>query len=216
MTVTYPRELHSCVRVAAIELVDNVVGSPSGGGKINLTQVDDPTWKLRADTWTLLQATRAGWSAWKNSLRGGLRTFVASDSRLPTPLAYPDAEVPADISVGWAGTAAVATLGLGGALSLSGLPAGYHIREGDRLGIEQGSPLRRGYYEALEDVTASGGGAASVTVAPFLHTGIFSPGATARLWRPKAEFIIDWTSWTEDEDNRPKYATVSFEAWQKL
>lgn len=214
MAITYPRDLPSCVRVAALELVENVSASPSGGGKMNLTQVDDPLWKLRAETWTIRQETRALWSAWKKSLRGGLRSFIAYDTRQKTPLAYPNATAPADIASGWAGTASVGSLGTSGALGLTGLPAGYMARAGDRVGIEQSG--RRGYYEILEDVTASGGGAATVTVAPFLHTAIFTAGATARLWRPKAEFVIDWSNWAEPEGSLPKYATVSFEAWQKL
>ncbi len=172
-------------------------------------------WRFRLSTYTLRPPALAEWISWKNSLRGGLRTFVASDSRRSAPLTYPTATAPGDVSSGWSGTATVTSVGTSGALGLSGLPTAYQFKAGDRIGLEQGSPLRRGYYEVLEDVTASGG-AATVTVAPFLHTGIFTTSATARIWRPTCELVIDWQSWTETEGDIPTFAAISFEAWQKL
>lgn len=216
MAITYPRTLPGCVRLATLTLVDNVVGSPSAGGKtINLSQVNDPVWRLSLSTAIMQERDAAEWIAWKNSLRGGLRSFVASDSRRKAPLAYPTATAPADVSSGWGGTATVTSVGASGALGLSGLPTTYQFKAGDRIGLEQGSPLRRGYYEVLEDVTASGG-AATVTVAPFLHAGIFTTSATARIWRPTCELVIDWQSWTEAEGDIPTFASISFEAWQKI
>lgn len=216
MAITYPRNLPACgARRVAFELLDPVVSSPSKRGLvINRTQVVDPIWHLRAETYTLRQP--AEWAAWGASLRGGLRTFLASDSRYRRPLAYPNAEAPGDISPGWAGTAAITALGAGGALSLVNLPAAYKIKAGDRIGIQQGSPVRYGYYQALEDVTATAGGAAAVTVAPFLHTNIFTAPGTARLWRPGVEFVLDASSWREEPGARPGWSTFSFEAWQKL
>lgn len=218
MAISYPRDLPLACSIwsATLDLIDNVASSPSGGGKMNLTQVDDPLWRFALRTGTLMPDQAGSWSAWASSLRGGLRTFIASDSRHRAPLAYPSATAPADIAGGWTGTAGVSAVGAGGALTLTGLPVGYMIRAGDRIGVEQGPVLRRGYYKALEDVTSNGGGAATVIVAPFLHTTIFSPGAVARLWRPKAEFVIDWSTWREDEESLPRYASVGFEAWQKL
>lgn len=216
MAITYPRTLPGCVRLATLTLVENVVPSPSGKGLvINRSQVNDPVWRLSLSTAMMHQSDAAEWISWKNSLRGGLRTFVASDSRRPAPLAYPTATAPGDVSSGWSGAATVTSVGTSGALGLSGLPTAYQFKAGDRIGLEQGSPLRRGYYEVLEDVTASGG-AATVTVAPFLHTGIFTTSATARIWRPTCELVIDWQSWTETEGDIPTFAAISFEAWQKL
>ena len=216
MAITYPRELPLPCSIwsATLDLADNVTGSPSGGGKMNLTQVDDPLWRAVIRWGTLGPSGRGICSAWKNSLRGGLRSFIASDTRRRTPLAYPDATVPADISGAWGGTAVVTSLGLSGVLGLSGLPGSYKFSAGDRIGLEQSG--RRGYYEVIEAVTANGSGVASVTVAPFLHTTIFTTAATARVWQPKAEFTIDWSAWREDEADDPRYASVSFEAWQKL
>lgn len=216
MAITYPRSLPACgARLIALDLFDPVVAAASKRGLvINRTQVVDPIWRLRVETYT--RRGPGEWAAWGASLGGGLRTFLASDSRYRRPLAYPNAEAPGDISPGWAGTAAITALGAGGALSLVSLPAAYKIKAGDRIGIQQGSPVRYGYYVALEDVTASGGGAATVTVAPFLHTGIFTAPGTARMWRPSAEFVLDASTWREEPGARPGWSTFSFEAWQKL
>ena len=216
MAITYPRDIPACgVRAALLDLADNVAGSPSGGGKINLTQVDDPLWKLQLSTFSLRMRQHGEWSAWKKSMRGGMRSFLIVDTRRRRPLAYPKAVAPAGIAAGWGGTAAVTGLGAGGLLSLGSLPAGYVISAGDRIGLEQGSPLRRGYYEALETVTA-GGGAATVTVAPFLDTTRFTTAAMARLWQPKCEMVIDWQSWRDEPSALPNvFGALSFEAWEK-
>ncbi|ADH87362.1 hypothetical protein Snov_0025 [Ancylobacter novellus DSM 506] len=216
MAITYPRSLPACgARRVALELFDPVVSAASKRGLvINRTQVVDPLWRLRAETHMLRQP--AEWIAWGASLGGGLRTFLASDSRYRQPLAYPNAGVPGDVAAGWDGTADVTALGSGGALSLALLPSSYQITAGDRIGLEQGSPLRRGYYMALEDVTASAGGVATVTVTPFLHTAIFTAAATARLWRPSAEFVLDPSTWPENPGALPRWSSFSFEAWQTI
>lgn len=213
MAISYPRELPSYrLTDGSIDLVANVSMSPSGKGAfMNLTQVSDPVWRGRFVTIPMPLGQDAAWVSWATSLRGGFRSFIAHDPRHKQPLAYRSAQAPADIAAGWGGTGTVAALGTGGVLSLTGLPTSYQITAGDRIGIEQGG--RRGYYEALESVTATGGEAA-VTVAPFLHTSLFGVGALARLWRPACEFTIDWQSWSQTgEANFPGF---SFEAWQKL
>lgn len=214
MVLTYPRQLPDYLLAdGALDLIENVAMSPSGAGAfMNLSQVADPVWRFRLRTVSMYLVDLARWVSWKKSLRGGFRSFIAYDPRWARPLAYPLANSPGAISPGWAGTGTVAALGAGGVLSLSSLPVGYQITAGDRIGIEQGG--RRGYYEALESVTADAGGAATVTVAPFLHAVFFSVGALARLWRPTCELIIDWQTWREEGD--PNYIAVSFEAWQKL
>jgi hypothetical protein len=83
---------------------------------------------------------------------------------------------------------------------------------GDHLALEENG--KYGFYEILEDKTANGSGVVTLTVAPFIHTTLFSTAATARLWQPKAEFIIDWQSWKEQATLNP--TPISFEAYQVL
>lgn len=213
MALIFPRELpeYRLVR-ATFTLVDAVQSAASRtGSRINRTRTADPTWTLDLETRLLWPDEKRPWTSWKNSLRGGLRLFVAYDP-VRTPTAYPDALGPQDISAGWAGTATVSSLGLAGLLGLSGLPAGYKLRVGDRIGIEQNGHF--GYYEVDEDVDASGSGAASVTVSPFLHTTLFSVGALARLWLPKAKFVLDGQSWQDDGGAAP--SPISFRATQQV
>ena len=219
MALTFPRPLPECgARSGVLSLAENVAMSPSAKGAfMNLSQVNDPVWLFACETYTLRAAPRAEWGAWKASLQGGLRSFLAFDSRRRAPLAYAGARSPVDIKAGWDGTAGVVSLGAGGVLTLSGLPAQYRFTPGDRIGIEQGAPLRRGYYEVIEGAGADGAGNAVVTVTPFLHTALFAaPGAVARLWRPACELVIDWTSWRDENGALPRLGFISFNAWQRI
>lgn len=133
MALTFPRPLPECgLRSGTLTLAENVAMSPSGKGAFaNLTQVNDPVWLFAGETYTLRPALRAEWGAWKISLQGGLRSFLAFDTRRRAPLAYAGARSPDDIKAGWAGTANVVTLGAGGVLI-------------------------RAAWEAVDDVTVTG------------------------------------------------------------
>lgn len=212
MAITYPRLLPENLRMteAGFQLIDNVALSPyANGTSMNLSQVVDPVWQGRFQTGLLELEKLFEWSAWRASLRGGFKTFLAYDVRRKTPLAYQTAKVSTDISPGWNGSCAVTSLGLSGALGLSGLPAGYKISAGDRIGLVQAG--RYAYYEALETVV---GNAVTVTVSPFLHTRIFTTGATAVLWRPLVNCVIEQASWIEP--STPEPGPVSFNAFQRI
>lgn len=218
MAITFPRSLAiSNARMSEcwFDLIDNVAFTPSGKNAtlINLSQVNDPTWKGHFVTPILERTERPIWSAWHKSLRGGLKTFIAYDVRNSTPFAYPNAKASTDIFGSWNGTAGVSSVGTSGALGLSLLPAGYQFKVGDRVGLEQAG--KYGYYEVFEDVTASGGGTATITVGPFLHSMLFTAGvAVCRVWRPVCQFQIDQSSWIENGTVENK--AISFEGLQRL
>lgn len=214
MAITFPRQLPNAnarMQECWFELQDNVAFSPSGNNRINLSQVNDPAWSGMFLTGLLSRDDEPLWSTWRNSLRGGLGTFIAYDVRRRVPRAYPAANVPADIQSGWNGLAGVSSLGLSGALGLNGLPSGYQFKVGDRVGLEQSG--RYGYYDVLEDVTASGT-TATIAVSPFLHTSVFTTSAIARLWRPWCQFVIDNTSWSAS--GSVEASPVSFKGIQRL
>lgn len=214
MTITYPRSLPDNARMAEcwFDLIDPVVMQPSSKGNvINISQVNDPVWNGVFVTGVLERDQHAIWSAWRKSLRTS-RTFLAYDVRKKTPLAYPNAVAPTDIAALWDGTCNVSSVGSSGALGLSALPlASYQFKAGDRIGLEENS--KYGYYEVLEDVTASAF-AATVTVAPFLHTTLFTTGAECRLWRPWCQFLFDQSSWSEQ--GTVEKTPVSFKGIQRL
>lgn len=214
MVIVYPRtfpENEMNMQECWMKYNENVVHSTSGKGLfINSTQIARPTWELNVTSGLLTLEKAAMWSAWRKSLRG-LKEFLAFDVRRAYPLFYPSARSPADISAGWSGTATVSSVGLSGVLGLTGLPAGYKIGAGDRIGLEQAGYY--GYYEVVEDATANGSGAVTVTVAPLLHS-VFTTAAVARIWQAKAKFRLDWTSWSESGDKQP--TPISFRGIQRL
>jgi hypothetical protein len=198
------------------DLLDNVSSSASSKGLvINRSQVIDPTWKAKVRTRSRMtvDVEKLGiWSAWKKGQRG-LKTFIAYDRAVPNPIAYLSAKSATDIKAAWDGTCTVTSLGASGALALSGAPAGYKASAGDRAGLEDSSG-HYGYYEILEAVTANSSGVMTLTVAPFLHTTVFTTSAVCRLWRPKCQFALDWNSWSDPRTGQP--SSISFDAYQVL
>ena len=214
MTITYPRALVDNAAMAEcwFDLAEPVVMQASAKGQlINLSQVNDPVWRGTFQTGILERDKQSIWSAWRKSLRG-TKTFVAYDVRKSTPRAYPNATSAASISGAWDGMAVVSSVGLSGALGLTGLPASYQFKIGDRVGLEQSG--KYGYYEILEDVTASGGGAATINVAPFLHTTLFNTSAVCRVWRPVCQFLIDQATWAEQ--GTVEKTPIAFNGVQRL
>lgn len=221
MAISYPRDLPDYLLTeCTFELLEGVVSSPFGRGKsINRSQTTDPVWKASIQTidfWLDNRADAQAWSAWKLSMRGGHKTFVTYDKTRENPLAYLGADDPTDISDGWNGTCGINSFAGREGLTLANMPVGYQARTGDRLGLEQSG--RYGYFEILESKTANGSGQMYLPIAPFLpivsDTGalLFTTAAIARLWRPKAKFVIDWRSWQQRGLATPEPA--SFEAYQ--
>lgn len=198
MALTYPRPLPTyALSESTFELLEGVEGSAyAGGSKINLTQTTDAIWKCTIQTDRLDRDEAQAWSAWMRSLRGGFRRFVAYDQARSTPLAYRSVLNPGQIVSGWAGTANILSLGFAGSVTLNQLPVNYIVSAGDRLGFKQNN--KYGYHEVLETQQVDNTGAVSLTIAPFPQP-IFTTAAQAVLWRPLAEFIIDWRSWQKRE-----------------
>ncbi|CAD7023136.1 hypothetical protein REJC140_00105 [Pseudorhizobium endolithicum] len=194
-------------------LMEGTVSSGFNRGMaFNISQVTDPIWKVAIETAPLDREDRQKWHAWKLSLKGGLNRFRCFDIGQMAPLAYEGAQTPQAIASGWAGSATVASLGTSGALTLGGVPAGYMASAGDRVELSQGAATA--LYEIIAPATATSGGALALTVAPLLHTSTFTAAAVARLWRPRALFIMDHTSWSHQVVANPTPAT--FEGYQVL
>lgn len=214
MAITFPRPIvdNRGISECWFSIVDNVAFSPSSNGNVlNLSQVADPQWAGNFVTGILAVEQQAIWSAWRMSLRGGLKTFTAYDVRRSTPFAYPTAKLSTDISPAWNGLAGVTSIGDSGSLALNSLPDAYQFKVGDRVGLEQAGHY--GYYEVMEDVTASGGNAA-ITVAPFLHTTLFDTGAVCRVFQALCQFMIDQSNWSEQ--GTVENTALSFKGIQRL
>lgn len=164
------------------------------GTGLGRTETADAVWRVEVSTPALTEAQRAEWRAWKAKLRGGLDLFSMYDAKQANPFAYLSATASTDIDSGWDGTATVTSVGASGSLGLSGLPSSYVVTAGDYIALEQSS--RVDFYQVTTGGTASAG-AVTVTVRPFLRSGLFTTSATARLWRPKATFAIEPGSWSD-------------------
>ena len=194
-------------------LLEGTVSSGFNRGMaFNVSQVFDPTWRVLVETAPLDRADRQKWHAWKVSLKGGLNRFRCFDIGQMAPLAYEGAQTPQEIAPGWSGNATVTSLGTSGALTLGGVPAGYLASVGDRVELSQG--VFTALYEIIAPATATAGGALALTVAPLLHSSTFTTAATARLWRPRALFIMDHSTWSHQVIADPTPAT--FEGYQVL
>jgi hypothetical protein len=193
--------------------VESVGRSRIGGGtSIALTETMETVFRVDVQTIDLTQADRAAWRAWRAKLRGGLDTFSLYDVSKATPLNYLTATASTDISGSWDGTADVTSLGASGALALASLPAAYVVSLGDYIALEEGG--RTDLYQASATVTANGSGVVTVSVRPYLRTGIFTASAVARLWRPKANFVLDPASWSESAGVLP--SPISFSGIQRI
>ena len=194
-------------------LLEGTVATPFNRGMaFNLSEVRDKAWQVHIETKPLDREGRQLWHAWKLSLRGGFNRFRCFDIGQMAPLAYEGAQAPQEIAQGWTGNATVTSLGPSGALTLGGVPAGYVASVGDRVELSQG--VFTALYEIITPATATAGGALALTVAPLLHTSTFTTAATARLWRPRALFIMDHNTWAHQVIADPTPAT--FDGYQVL
>jgi hypothetical protein len=182
------------------------------GVSLALTETMETVFRVDVETIPLSAAERAAWRAWRSKLRGGLDLFSMYDVSKANPLNYPSATASTSISGSWDGTADVTSLAASGVLGLSSLPAGYVLSAGDYIGLEESS--RYDLYTVASNVTANGSGVASVSVLPYLRTGIFTTSAVARIWRPKATFVIDIESWSESAGVSP--SPISFSGIQRI
>src|SRR5690606_10340341 len=111
MAITFPRELNSYqLAECTFSIVEGVAPSRAGKGRA-ITAIDqfDPWVMARIRTGPLTHAERRAWSAWKNSLRGGMKHFLAYDQARSWLLNYPHG-VPEILAETWDGEAIVTEL----------------------------------------------------------------------------------------------------------
>jgi hypothetical protein len=183
-----------------------------GGTSLALTETMDSVFRVDVQTIPLSPSLRAAWRAWRAKLRGGLDQFSLYDVTKKAPLAYAGATASTDISGAWDGTADVTSLAASGVLGLASLPANYVLSAGDYIGLEEGG--RYDLHQVATAVTANGSGVASVSVLPYLRTGIFTASAVARIFRPVGVFVLDPASWSESAGVLP--SPISFSGIQRI
>lgn len=204
-------ELHSYeLNESTFTFTEQVSLSRSAGGKaVASVEYGDPYLHARFVTLRLALAARHGWEAWKDSLRGGMKSFLAWDASRPQPLAYP-AGVPEIVAGTWNGQGTVSAIATH-LVTAAGAPQGFMMMPGDHIGIVQSG--KHGLFRVTEEVTA-GESSIAVPVDPAIPVNIFTAAATVHFHRPKAEFIILPSTWSNPVN--AEFSPISFEAVQKI
>ncbi|MEK9751748.1 MAG: hypothetical protein VW338_00855 [Rhodospirillaceae bacterium] len=216
MTITYPRSF-PLTRFARgrLTLPPAVSVNLLAGGETQSRRMIDDRWRGEFTTPALTANTDLRtWLAWLASLQQGTKTFYAFDPRFPYPRAYEDGFTGLTKAVGGADFTgagdvdAISTTGM----TISGLPASFALKAGDRVGLIESSD--RGLHQITEDATANGSGIVSVTVEPLINTTLFTTAATVQFASPVCIMILEPGSATEPDGREP--GPVSFRGIQKV
>lgn len=205
------------------------------GGITQVREMAEPRWTAKMTTTQLTPASLRAWRAWWDSMRGGLRSFLAYDPAQAYPLAYPTgfggmgrAGIPAGSFRGllallhpgsdsgpFDGTASVSGLSDDDQFSftVSGLPGGFALATGDLVEIREGDV--HGLYRLTASVTASVYGTATLSVEPRVVPGLFTPAAEANFERPSCVMVADPSSWSLTNAAR-EMPTASFAGIQRV
>lgn len=199
MTITFPRELPSYDQLEAstfIPITGDAVNRTGSGRAVSVVNHTDPWIRSQFETGPLYPEERRMWSAWKDSLRGAMKSFLAYDLSRQYPIAYPQG-IPGVVASTWNGQGVSISLSAY-QTTLDGVPAGYVATPGDALGFVQDGHYS--WHQVTEGGTANGSEELTIGFAPMIPLTIFTIGAVGVLWRPKGRFIIEPDSWKERGD----------------
>jgi hypothetical protein len=229
MPVTYPQVLPSTLVYprSPFRLETGTAGPQrTRGGGVFAVEVADAYWRAGWTSQPLWGVDLLDVQTWWDTLRGGMKSFLAHDPTRPFPRNY-------------ASEAAVLALTRGGALgafngtfeitffasvyemrSVNAValrpPANFVLSLGDYIGLVQSG--RYSLHRVVETVTATSAGnfaiGTGIFVEPPIKTALFSAGATANIIRPLAEFIPEPASWQGEPEIGP--SPVSFSAVSKV
>lgn len=182
-----------------------------GTGELLLFELASPLWapEITVDWMSYSEALRI--EARLNSLTG-LRSFYLSNPFAPYPAADPGGTLLGASSV------SIATVGADNAsVSLTGLPAGYALTEGDFFHVDFGAnPVRRGLFQLSEpgvaDIT---GTTPELAVFPHLWTGV-TAGLAVSLAYPSAKCILVPGAITNATFSRSRAEGMTFSCVQRL
>lgn len=210
--MTARRELHSYrLQTCTFTFSEGVSISRNAKGKaIAAVEFDDPHLTVRIASGRLDLHERHPWEAWKDSLRGGLRSFLAYDMSRAEPLAYRNGGVPQIVAGTWNGEGTASALSAY-QITATGAPAGFTMSAGDHIGLVQGG---RYWVGTVEETVTRGASTIVVPINPAIPLNMFGTGAAVVFRRPKAEFILVSDTWSNPVDTG--FAPISFEGVQKL
>ncbi len=211
MAITFPRELVNYDQLveATFSLVDGTaVNRWANARAISAVEYYNPYFVAKFGTRPLYGPERRDWSAWKNSLRGGMKSFLAYDNTRQFAIAYPaGCPLLTDFGGAWNGQG-ISTALSARSVTLGGAAVGYVASPGDHVGFVQDGHYS--LHEITEGGTANGSGVLTVAFDPYVPLEMFSIGATVVLYKPKARFILDQESWEEANGQPNKPIPIAF------
>lgn len=225
MPVTWPRALPGYLKALSCDMrLEEVTttGMTRGGGVIS-TELAPAWWRLEIETQPLTRAQKADLQAWWNTLRGGLKTFLAYDHFSQWPSAYASEAavlaLPRAASLGaFNGTfeitafTSVYEMRTVNPAALR-LPANFTLTAGDYIGLVQSG--RYSLHRIVETVTSNasgnmaGGAGPALFVEPAVNTTLFTAGAVANIIRPLAEFVPDRERFQAVQTVTPSSAVIA-------
>ncbi|WP_375458890.1 hypothetical protein [uncultured Enterovirga sp.] len=191
MALAFPRAMLCGVLSSQFEIRRFMSTNQLAGGTTQVREAAEPRWMAEFTYAPMGRAAFQQLQAWLDTLRGGLRFFLAHDALKPYPVGYGKAALLALTRAGggaFDGTATLSSISATG-FTLTSLPGGFALKAGDHIGLVQSG--RFGLFRIVEDATASGGGAVTLTVEPRVPTNLFTTGALAHLVRPSCTMILD-------------------------
>lgn len=178
--IVYPRPMIDIgISECAFEQVRVDYLSPEAGGRLGAVSAGFPLWHMKLGLQNMASADGDAWIAWRDSLRGSQRRFLAYDVKRPVPRAYAAGGAFTATASSWAQSID----GQGNAvLTLQGMMAGMTLSIGDWIGFVWGD-TKCSLVRVIEPGTASGAQTLVVSIEPAVPT-VTPAGAVANLDHP--------------------------------
>lgn len=209
MALSFPLALtfFQGLRVAdvALDLPPGATQSRTRGGEVVRADTHARLWTGQITLTPMRHAEAAAIAAKVRALRDARATLFVH----PYPLWAPQAD-PGGVILG-AATPTIHTVSSGRLLRITGLPAAYTLKAGDYLSFAYGSsPTRYGFFQMVEDATASGAGLTPLfEVTPALPAGLTTGGAVT-LVRPFFKAVLTESSTGRGQPGITNGASLAF------
>lgn len=217
MTVTYPYSLAFLAEILPISAVtwsikrnDRVSGQ--GSGRVWQAEMAPPLWTAKVELDEAVYIRDAEQIAARiRKLHGAQESFFLYNPALQYPRSDPKGLVLGNRVV------TIAAIGSDRAsFSLTGLPAGYQLTDGDKMSLTYGaSPTSYGFFEVSEPAISNSQGATNVFgIFPHLPAGV-AVGARVTLAKPACLVFIQPESHNPGRANRGLQGGAGFDAMQR-
>lgn len=195
MTITFPRDIPEPVQIrgCTFQPLYAQVRAPTRGGLTQVANIAPDLWEIKYETPPLREAEAGIWHAWLQSLRGGARLFKAWNPVRRYAVTYPSGYGGMSRAGGGSFDGTATLSAIGGTLdtvTLTALPASFVLAPGDMLSFPFSSAVGQSLHRVVENATANGSGAMTVTVEPTIPLAA-TTGVTVSLEKPWCKAVLD-------------------------